>query len=97
MEEAAMTRYVNVYEVSRAYGGSEEGGWWYDTGWPILSLPIPDCLPDPRTAALEMCLTLRLDYPETGRRGSVLGGEDYGVYIETEPAAPYPEYQPRYE
>jgi hypothetical protein len=23
--------YVNVYGVGRAYGGGEEGGWWYDT------------------------------------------------------------------
>jgi hypothetical protein len=23
--------YVNVYLVDRAYGGPEEGGWWYDT------------------------------------------------------------------
>jgi len=22
--------YVSVYEVSRNYGGPEEGGWWYD-------------------------------------------------------------------
>tara|TARA_R100001530_G_scaffold133214_1_gene106366 strand:- start:62 stop:400 length:339 start_codon:yes stop_codon:yes gene_type:complete len=22
--------YVNVYECGRAYGGQEEGGWWYD-------------------------------------------------------------------
>lgn len=24
--------YVNKYEIGRAYGGSEEGGWWYDYG-----------------------------------------------------------------
>ena len=24
--------YLNVYEVGRAYGGPEEGGWWYDHG-----------------------------------------------------------------
>ena len=24
--------YVNVYEVDRAYGGGEEGGWFYDEG-----------------------------------------------------------------
>ena len=29
--------YVNIYEVDRAYGGSEEGGWWYDTGTPCNS------------------------------------------------------------
>jgi len=24
------SRFVSVYEVSRHYGGPEEGGWWYD-------------------------------------------------------------------
>ena len=24
--------YLNEYEMDRAYGGPEEGGWWYDTG-----------------------------------------------------------------
>ena len=24
--------YVNIYETNRAYGGPEEGGWYYDTG-----------------------------------------------------------------
>ena len=23
-------KVLRVYEVSRAYGGPEEGGWWYD-------------------------------------------------------------------
>jgi len=27
-----MTFSVNVYSVGRAYGGAEEGGWWYDVG-----------------------------------------------------------------
>ena len=22
--------YLNVYIIGRAYGGPEEGGWWYD-------------------------------------------------------------------
>ena len=24
--------YVNAYEVTRHYGGPEEGGWWYNRG-----------------------------------------------------------------
>lgn len=27
-----MTYILALYEVDRAYGGPEEGGWWYDTG-----------------------------------------------------------------
>ena len=30
--------YVNVYEIGQAYGGPEEGGWYYDVGTPIKCL-----------------------------------------------------------
>lgn len=32
--------YVNAYEESRAYGGPEEGGWYYTEGRPIASIPV---------------------------------------------------------
>jgi hypothetical protein len=32
--------YVNAYEVTRHYGGPEEGGWWYNLNTPIASVPI---------------------------------------------------------
>ena len=32
--------YVNAYEVTRHYGGREEGGWWYNHSEPIASIPI---------------------------------------------------------
>lgn len=35
-----MRLYVNIYAVSRAYGGPEEGGWWFDTGEPVGSIPV---------------------------------------------------------
>ena len=33
-------RYINVYAVTRHYGGPEEGGWWYNSGSPIESRSI---------------------------------------------------------
>lgn len=30
--------FVNVYNVQQAYGGPEEGGWYYDVGTPMLCL-----------------------------------------------------------
>lgn len=113
-----MTLYVNVYEASRCYGGPEEGGWWFDTGYPILSIPValaplPGEFPvelsmqvGPRgttwdeatRAAAEVIRTrLREDYPNTGKRSSVIGGDDYDVLIEKEPGKPFPETFPRYE
>ncbi len=35
-----MYKYVNAYFVTRHYGGPEEGGWWYDCGEPVASLPV---------------------------------------------------------
>lgn len=35
------TVYMNAYHVDRAYGGPEEGGWWYNRGEPLASIPIP--------------------------------------------------------
>lgn len=37
MREPQRLRYVNVYAVTRHYGGPEEGGWWYNSGSPIES------------------------------------------------------------
>jgi hypothetical protein len=35
--------YISKYDVGLAYGGSEEGGWHYDTGVPVwrYSIPVP--------------------------------------------------------
>jgi hypothetical protein len=32
--------YVNVYAMSRCYGGPEEGGWYYDAGVPVTSVRV---------------------------------------------------------
>ena len=33
-------KYINAYIVTRHYGGPEEGGWWYNRGEPVASVPI---------------------------------------------------------
>ena len=33
-------KYINAYEVTRHYGGPEEGGWWYNSGEPVASVPV---------------------------------------------------------
>lgn len=32
--------YVNVYGVTRCYGGPEEGGWFYNQSYPLASVPF---------------------------------------------------------
>lgn len=86
------TKYVNVYDITRVYGGPEEGGWWYDAGEPIESHAFAS-LDD----AYALYDELRATYPVTGARYSVLGGDDFDVRIEDEPAEAFPGYIPRYE
>ena len=33
-----MTVYLNTYETYQAYGGPEEGGWWFECGEPVQSV-----------------------------------------------------------
>ncbi len=87
-----MTEYwVTVYRVGRRYGGPEEGGWWYDTGTVELSRPAADL-----TEAEELAAVYRDDYPYTGRRGSVLGGDDWDVVVSETPGVDYPTDRPRW-
>lgn len=32
-------QWVTAYDHNRAYGGPEEGGWWFDTGEVLASIP----------------------------------------------------------
>lgn len=36
----AKVLYANAYHTDRLYGGPEEGGWYYDVGSPVMSLPF---------------------------------------------------------
>ena len=40
VEAQTFPAYVNVYEVTQGYGGSEEGGWWYFEGEPLESVKV---------------------------------------------------------
>lgn len=84
--------YVAVYEVDRAYGGAEEGGWWYDCG-ELVKVVIASS----RDEAEAIRDKLREEYPNTGKRSSVLYGEDYDVGIETRfPETHFPSRTPYY-
>jgi len=85
--------YVGVYEVGRAYGGAEEGGWWYDCG-ELVKVVI--CSSEDE--AIEIRENLMEEYPNTGKRYSVLGGEDYNIWIAEDFPEPYfPDVTPHYE
>lgn len=96
--------YIHKHEVALQYGGSEEGGWWYDTGEPCEDwIPLgPYTTED---AAIEQCRALNEREHERGKSedyeySSVLSykSNHYGYSVhETTVMAPYPERRPHYE
>lgn len=75
--------YTNVYVVGRAYGGPEEGGWWYDYGTPIFE----ECTEhETFDDAMEMKQAVQNAYND--------GHID--VYVEDHPAKAFPETRPYY-
>lgn len=91
--------FVNAYSVCRCYGGPEEGGWWYDSGRPLASVPV---IEDDETV-IEMekkRITELMGWPVgPTRQGrySVIGGDDFEICVEDEPGQPYPAERPHYE
>ena len=90
--------YVNLYAVTRHYGGPEEGGWWYDAGEPVKSTAV--------RAGRGLALARRWnDY--LNREGGPNDGIDIGsvrcsepilaAILEDHPAAAFPERRPFYE
>lgn len=95
-------KFINVYAVSRNYGGPEEGGWWWDSGEPIASVPIDDNTLIDHIAEVKKHLIEKLEpvyKTSSGRIGrySVAGGADVEAYVEDHPAAAWPEKVPHYE
>jgi hypothetical protein len=101
--------YVNAYEITRHYGGPEEGGWWYNHRNPIASIPVKAISvagPDKWDYELKPINPEKVDefrrYLEDlymdRREGdiySVLGGTDISVCLEDHPARQM--LRPRYE
>ena len=89
--------FVNAYLVHRCYGGPEEGGWWYDAGEPLASVPVERG----DEAAIESwratLLSKFADRANPRGRGSVIGGPDLEVYVEDHTAAYFPAERPYYE
>lgn len=97
-------RYVNIYVCDRAYGGPEEGGWWYDCGGP---LPQEDC-PLPVSKAFTGKSSFRnhlrkavafADRCNEGKPdiGSVICDGVVQVFTEDCPPKMFPETIPHYE
>jgi hypothetical protein len=84
--------WVNVYRVTREYGGAEEGGWWYDHYDCVKSRFVP------YDDAEQVKASLEEEYKNQawGNRFSVLGGVEYVVYIEGTAAESETKEKPQY-
>jgi hypothetical protein len=88
------TRYVTAYEVTRHYGGPEEGGWWYNRYDPIETRPVHNQAEVEATIGL---LHRLYDGRAHGSIYSVLGGVEVHVLVESEPREWATTERPRYE
>ena len=97
---------VSINIVDRAYGGPEEGGWWYDCGEPALA---------PRLARWTRVFTNEDEAYAYGRRlnetvvptynrkekrrgrYSVISDGEYGAIVHDGYPAAWPETRPHYE
>lgn len=101
--------YLNVYLTDRAYGGPEEGGWWYNYGVPATDLPDVAVCYGPYTNSEEDQESMRirreviqmyLDKHNSERRSdlnSVLSEGRYIVCREGHVAQYWPKEKPYYE
>lgn len=100
--------YICVDELYRRYGGPEEGGWWYDEGYPIRSWPVKVRLiqsgrryeiPDHERAFIddaEAEILAKYDFT-TGHRYSMRPrGDDYSWRLTWDTPTPFPSTRPRY-
>jgi hypothetical protein len=88
------SKYVNVYCDDRAYGGPQEGGWWYDTSNCVESIKVS------RKAANQLLKVKQRECDEENEGNppisSVLSRGFYHAKIENRPGKDYPGYRPTY-
>lgn len=96
---ANQIRYINAYDHNRAYGGPEEGGWWFDTGTLLASVPFhTDEQAERIKAVLKIKLEPRFQHPHKYQSdiSSVLCEGVLQILEEDEPGHDYPTTHPHY-
>ena len=100
--------YANAYITDRVYGGPEEGGWYYDCGEPVMSLPFIVDMSEGVSNALaadlaieslyDMCVAAGIDTPEKdffSQRDWNIDG--FKFFIEFHPGTPFPKKRPHWD
>lgn len=93
-----MRYIIALYEIDRAYGGAEEGGWYFDTGELVRLLALAPT--EARAVALADRANRLLERLQRHRRrvDSVLydGGRYTAVVFEWTAPPVFPEVRPHY-
>jgi hypothetical protein len=86
--------YINVYMVTREFGGPEEGGWYYDNHSLIECIPMRYKYAEDEVERME-----NGEYSNKGRRelSSVLSTGRYSVLIEDQRGESETRQRPHYE
>ena len=91
-------RWVSIYMIDRAWGGPEEGGWWYDYG--LLESDHSRCCFKGFTIRAEAKFQAICDEYNDGRRtdiSSMASEGKYVVSVEDHPPHDWPDTWPHYE
>jgi len=90
--------YVTVYQLDQAYGGPQEGGWWYDVGTVLETFQV---FHEEHLRIVEKELEAYYNDPDDYRlrRGRTLaaGGYDIEIVASESMGRSFPEERPRYE
>tara|TARA_R110000751_G_C13640525_1_gene466846 strand:+ start:553 stop:825 length:273 start_codon:yes stop_codon:yes gene_type:complete len=89
-------KFLNVYLIDQAYGGGEEGGWYFTYGEAIRSIAVPS----KEVSRVKTRLQRHCDVENDERRSdisSVLSEGRYEILVERAPAIDWPATAPHYE
>jgi hypothetical protein len=90
---------VSLFLVDRAYGGPEEGGWWYTCGEPVLDERLRAFNNRDEADAYARGLRPVEEEMNKGRpsTGSVLSRGEYQYHVQEGWPKAFPEVRPHYE
>jgi hypothetical protein len=96
---------VSIYMVDRAYGGPEEGGWWYEVGTPLqggwlkyMTTCVKEKTAEHRRAQIQRWLDIDYNIGPRTNLDSVLCTGRYVAVIDVDKLpVPYPAERPYYE
>lgn len=67
-------KYLSIYTIERVYGGSEEGGWWYNWYTPVMAVAMPQyASPDVENTFIKKHLEYTRDAFGARYQGDMLG------------------------